>query len=159
MARLAMARTSAEALGRATEHRYYLTILLDGLSNTAEATLKDVLWDLPRRFPAPEVLFTVLHDADEIRLFKLEHGLRSTIGPSIVITEENPFSHRVVPGKAVVNLAALKTPDEIKNVLAVITEQSHDEQFLKRAKRGELFRQLRDVLATYGDKILAIFSI
>jgi hypothetical protein len=163
MARLAMASEADSkpdgSLGSRKDYRYYVTIVFDGFGTQAELTVIAVLFTLYAHLPIEHCLLVLLFAPDEVRQFKTRHKLIGRAGPLVFITEENPFGGSEISQRVVVELGRLKEPDDIKKVLVTIAEQAYDDDFIKRAGRGELLRRIQETLGKYGSFIKDSLSI
>lgn len=140
-------------------YRYFVTVILDGFETLAEQTVVNAVFALYARLPVTYCLLTLLFLPEEVRKFKNTQNLKGRIGPLILITEKNPFLEEEVRPRALIELGHLRDPDDIKKIMALIAEQAHDEDFLKRAKTGELLRRLREGIGRYGELIANTLSI
>jgi len=125
----------------------------------AEQTLMDALFTLADHLPAQHCHLSVLLGKDTNLRFKNTHGLKGLAAPLIVITEEELLDRPTDTAKVVLQVGRVKDPDDIRRALAVLSEQAHDESFLRETRKGEIIRRTQEALARHGNTIARALSL
>lgn len=163
MARLALMSEDdskpSSTLKSPKDYRYYVTLIFDGFGTQAEMTLMNAVFTLYTHLPTDQCLLMLLFAPDEVRRFKNSRDLKGRAGPLVYITEDNPFGGFEISQSVLLELGRLKDSDDVKRVLAAIAEQAHDDDFLKKARKGELLRRIQAALGKYGSAIKDCLSI
>jgi hypothetical protein len=133
--------------------RFFFTAVTDGFGTDHEKVLFETFPALAARLPIDTCLAALFFLPEECQRFKVEQDLNGLRAPFIMLSEENPFLGVKVPRRAVIELGALSTTNDVRRILASVAEQAHDNDFLRRARNGEMLRRVERALAKYGQPI------
>lgn len=136
--------------------RYYLTFLLDGFKTSAESVVVEAIFTIADRVPEDSCRINVLSRIEHLEIFKELHKLRGKVGPLLLISEEEPWIP--LKEKALIELGALPSEDDIKHVLASVVEQVRQDNLVKQMNKGEALRKIKSVLDKYGGPITEVIT-
>ena len=139
--------------------RFWLVAVSDGFDTAADEVLLKSFPKLSSRLPAETCVFVYLWEPDEVRDFKSRHSLYGRVGPLLSVSDSNPFRDETKQRSAIVELGRLSDVDEVKKVLVAVTDQAHDEAFVREARNGEVLRRIEQSLGKFGGPVLECLSI
>ena len=139
--------------------RFYLAIVTDGLRTAIELAVIEEMDELACRLPTSAMMTVWMCVPSQCRAFRRDQGMVDVASPFLYITEENPFCQRMIKKRLIVKLDPLESPDDARRVLASITQQAHDGEFLRKARKGEIIRRLQRSLDIYSGPIRECVSL
>lgn len=123
---------------------FHMVLLTSGFDTQSDETARQSFDNLGQRV-SDGVLLSCLYLPEESRQFADTHDLHRFSMPLLVLSQENPYGGEAVDSLVVLELGKLGDADSIKSVLGSIASVSHEQDFLRRAKLGELARRVERI--------------
>lgn len=138
---------------------FFVVAVSDGMGTANDKLLQELFPQLVARLPSDSCHVAYFFLLEECRRFRTAQGLKSVQSPFLFISDENPYPGTKVASRAVIRLAGLQNPDDVRRVIALICEQAYDDDFVKKTKSGEIMRRIERTLGRYGGPLKDCLSL